>query len=114
MGTTARWFRSSVESHGFPVVSLRLSCQTCCCRASRHSLVILAKCTSLCSLAAVILPLPVLPRAPLGPYLPQQAGHEVRAQVSHSLGLDQPVLIQHGRFVLNMMQDDFGSSMWWA
>ncbi len=50
-------------------------------------------------------------QSPVGPHWPLHSGQEVRAQVSHSLGLHQPLLIQYGRFVLNMMQGDFGPSM---
>jgi ABC-type dipeptide/oligopeptide/nickel transport system permease component len=49
---------------------------------------------------------------PVDLYLPYEAGEDVRAQLRHSLGLDQPVLVQYGRFVLNMMHGDFGESMW--
>jgi ABC-type dipeptide/oligopeptide/nickel transport system permease component len=45
-------------------------------------------------------------------YLPLEAGEEVRAQLRHSMGLDQPLPLQYGRFLVNMMKGDFGESMW--
>ncbi len=49
---------------------------------------------------------------PVDLYLPYEAGEDVRAQVSHNLGLDQPMVVQYGRFVSNMIRGDFGESMW--
>lgn len=42
--------------------------------------------------------------------LPDTATAEERAALSAALGLDQPVYIQYAKFMLNLVQGDFGSS----
>lgn len=49
---------------------------------------------------------------PTALYLPPDAPEEVRAQVRHNMGLDLPLPVQYVRFVTNMLQGDFGMSMW--
>lgn len=50
---------------------------------------------------------------PVDLYLPFEAGEDVRAQLRHQLGLDQPLPLQYVRFVVNMMRGDFGYSIWY-
>ena len=42
--------------------------------------------------------------------LPQEATEEDRLLLSHQLGLDRPLLIQFGDYILRMCQGDFGQS----
>ena len=67
------------------------------------------------SVLLITLVLFVLVRAkgdPVDLYVPLEAGQEVRAQLRHLWGLDQPLPVQYGRLVLSMMRGDFGTSMW--
>jgi ABC-type dipeptide/oligopeptide/nickel transport system permease component len=50
---------------------------------------------------------------PVDLYLPYDAPEEVRAQLRHNLGLDEPLPVQYGRLALNMMRGDFGYSIWY-
>src|SRR5512133_2641972 len=43
--------------------------------------------------------------------LPQDATPEDHARISHELGLDQPMWVQYGIFISNMVHLDFGSSI---
>jgi ABC-type dipeptide/oligopeptide/nickel transport system permease component len=49
---------------------------------------------------------------PTAIYLPPDAPPELREQLRHNLGLDLPLPVQYLRFVVNMLQGDFGESMW--
>lgn len=49
---------------------------------------------------------------PTALYLPPDAPPELREQLRHNLGLDLPLPVQYIRFVTNMVQGDFGMSMW--
>ena len=49
---------------------------------------------------------------PTALYLPPDAPPELREQMRHNLGLDLPLPVQYIRFVSNMVQGDFGMSMW--
>jgi len=35
---------------------------------------------------------------------------EAAAELRHELGIDQPLLVQYGRYILNLLQGDFGTS----
>ncbi|MCL4487124.1 MAG: ABC transporter permease [Chloroflexi bacterium] len=50
---------------------------------------------------------------PVALYLPMQASPEARAALRQELGLDKPILIQYGEFVGNMLQGNFGQSLWY-
>jgi peptide/nickel transport system permease protein len=44
-------------------------------------------------------------------YLPADASVDQRSQLQQSLGLDQPLLLQYGHFLLGLLQGDFGLSL---
>lgn len=50
---------------------------------------------------------------PVDLYLPYDAPEEVRAQLRHNLGLDEPLPVQYVRLVVNMTRGDFGYSIWY-
>lgn len=50
---------------------------------------------------------------PVDLYLPYDAPEEVRVQLRHNLGLDEPLPVQYVRLVVNMMRGDFGYSIWY-
>jgi ABC-type dipeptide/oligopeptide/nickel transport system permease component len=50
---------------------------------------------------------------PVALYLPVQASPEARAALRQELGLDKPILIQYEEFVGNMLQGNFGQSLWY-
>lgn len=49
---------------------------------------------------------------PVALYLPPDAPVEMREQLRHNLGLDLPAPIRFVRLVTNMLQGDFGESLW--
>lgn len=49
---------------------------------------------------------------PVGLILPAGASAEEVASVRASLGLDDPILVQYGRFMLGAVTGDFGTSLW--
>jgi ABC-type dipeptide/oligopeptide/nickel transport system permease component len=44
-------------------------------------------------------------------YLPADASVDQRLQLEQSLGLDQPLLLQYGHFLLGLLQGNFGRSL---
>lgn len=46
-------------------------------------------------------------------YLPLEADAEMRSVLYSKYGLDQPLPVQYGRFVLNLMRGDFGHSIYY-
>ncbi|MED4164628.1 ABC transporter permease, partial [Halalkalibacterium halodurans] len=47
---------------------------------------------------------------PVALMLPEDASQEDIDQLTASLGLDQPFLVQYGKYLLNLIQGDFGES----
>lgn len=48
---------------------------------------------------------------PIALLLPGDAGPEQRAELRHTLGLDQPLPVQYVTFLSNLLQGDFGQSL---
>ncbi|MCL5951143.1 MAG: ABC transporter permease [Chloroflexi bacterium] len=46
-------------------------------------------------------------------YLPPDATQEARAQLTRQLGLDQPLPVQYGVFILNLLHGDLGQSLYY-
>jgi peptide/nickel transport system permease protein len=59
----------------------------------------------------VFLIMRIIPGNPISSQLGPKATPEVIAQISHELGLDQPLYVQYGRFLLNMITLNFGNSL---
>lgn len=68
---------------------------------------------SVLGITVVIFILVRLSGDPVDVYMPLEATEAVRAQLRHNLGLDQPLPLQYGRFVLNMIHGDFGHSYYY-
>ncbi|HEU4985823.1 MAG TPA: ABC transporter permease [Rhizobiaceae bacterium] len=49
---------------------------------------------------------------PVSLMLPLSASAEQRAAFAQQIGLDQPLLVQFGRFVIDLVTLDFGQSLW--
>ncbi|GAA4679469.1 ABC transporter permease [Phytohabitans rumicis] len=52
-----------------------------------------------------------LPGGPETALLGERGTPEMRAQIRHNLGLDEPILIQYGRFVKRLISFDLGTSI---
>ena len=62
-------------------------------------------------LSIIVFGISRLSGSPVDLLLPQGAGPEQRATLTHDLGLDQPLPVQYGKFVANAVQGDFGESV---
>lgn len=51
---------------------------------------------------------------PVDIMVPLEAGPEVREQIIQTLGLNQPVYVQYGRFLKGILRGDFGESYRWG
>ncbi|MBB5435022.1 peptide/nickel transport system permease protein [Nocardiopsis composta] len=53
----------------------------------------------------------LLPGGPEYALLPEDASAEQRAALRRAMGLDDPILVQYGRFALQLLQGDMGTSL---
>jgi len=53
----------------------------------------------------------IMPGSPVDALVPPDATADVRAQVIHSFGLDKPLPVQYGLWLLNALHGNFGISM---
>jgi ABC-type dipeptide/oligopeptide/nickel transport system permease component len=50
---------------------------------------------------------------PVDLYLPPDATKEARAELSRQLGMDQPIPVQYGIFIFNLLHGDLGQSLYY-
>lgn len=72
---------------------------------------ILKSMLTLAILSVVVFTLAHATGDPLMLILPMEASTEDRANASHELGLDQPLVVQYGKFVNRALHGDFGMSL---
>lgn len=62
-------------------------------------------------LTMIVFAISRLSGSPVDLLLPQGAGPEQRAALTRELGLDEPLPVQYGKFLVNAVQGDFGQSV---
>jgi peptide/nickel transport system permease protein len=68
---------------------------------------------TLLGLSIIVFSLARISGDPVSLMVSQEATAEDIARIRHTLGLDEPLLLQYGRFILRAVQGDFGESITW-